>query len=60
LRIIRPGDTIWTPPGEKHWHGAMPTTAMTHLAIQEQVGGKAVDCMEPVTAEQYNAPWQEL
>jgi quercetin dioxygenase-like cupin family protein len=40
---IRPGDVVWFPPGEKHWHGAMATTAMTHIAIQEQLGGKAVD-----------------
>jgi len=43
------------PPGEKHWHGAAPTTAMTHLAIQEQLNGKAVDWMEHVTDEQYRA-----
>jgi len=50
---IRPGDVVWIPPGEKHWHGAAPTTAMTHLAIQEQVDGKAVDWMERVSDEQY-------
>jgi hypothetical protein len=43
---IRPGDVIWFPPGEKHWHGAAPTTAMTHIAIQEQLDGKTVDWME--------------
>ena len=50
---IRPGDVIWFPPGEKHWHGASPTTAMTHIAIQEKLDGKAVDWMEQVTDEQY-------
>ena len=52
---IRPGDVIWIPPGEKHWHGAAATTAMTHIAIQEQLDGKAVDWMEPVTDEPYQA-----
>ena len=52
---IRPGDVIWFAPGEKHWHGATPTTAMTHIAIQEQLDGKAVDWMEHVTEEQYEA-----
>jgi quercetin dioxygenase-like cupin family protein len=50
---IRPGDVIWIPPGEKHWHGATATTAMTHIAIQEQLDGKVVDWLEPVTDEQY-------
>ena len=50
---IRPGDVVWFPPGEKHWHGASPTTAVTHLAIQEQLDGKAVDWLEHVTDEQY-------
>src|SRR5687767_13212396 len=50
---IRPGDVIWFPPGEKHWHGAAATTAMTHIAIQEKLDGKAVDWMEKVTDEQY-------
>ena len=50
---IRPGDVVWFPPGEKHWHGAAPTTAMTHIAIQEMLAGKAVDWMEKVTDEQY-------
>ena len=52
---IRPGDVVWFPPGEKHWHGAAPTTAMTHIAIQEQLDGKAVDWMEKVSDEQYQA-----
>lgn len=55
LEEIRPGDVIWIPPGEKHWHGAAPTTAMTHIAIQEQLDGKAVDWMEKVSDEQYQA-----
>ena len=50
---IRPGDVVWFPPGEKHWHGATATTAMTHIAIQEKLDGKAVDWMEKVTDEQY-------
>jgi len=50
---IRPGDVVWFPPGEKHWHGATSTTAMTHIAIQEQLGGKTVDWMEKVSDEQY-------
>src|SRR5580658_2637780 len=51
---IRPGDVVWIPPSEKHWHGAAPTTAMTHIAIQEQLEGKAADWMEHVSDEQYN------
>jgi quercetin dioxygenase-like cupin family protein len=50
---IRPGDVIWFPPGEKHWHGATPTTAMTHLAIHERENSEAVKWLEPVTDEQY-------
>ncbi len=50
---IRPGDVIWFPPGEKHWHGAGPTTAMTHIAIQEALDGKVVEWMEKVTDENY-------
>ncbi len=50
---IRPGDVVWFAPGEKHWHGAAPATAMTHLALQEQLGGKAVDWMEKVSEQQY-------
>jgi quercetin dioxygenase-like cupin family protein len=52
---IRPGDVIWFPPGEKHWHGATATTAMTHIAIQEQFDGRAADWMEQVSDEQYKA-----
>jgi quercetin dioxygenase-like cupin family protein len=51
---IRPGDIVCFPPGEKHWHGATPTTAMTHIAIQEQLDGKAVNWMEQVTDKEYN------
>ena len=53
IEEIRPGDVIWFPPGEKHWHGAAPTTAMTHIAIQERLDGKTVDWMEKVSDEQY-------
>jgi quercetin dioxygenase-like cupin family protein len=50
---IRQGDVVWTPPGVKHWHGATPTTGMTHLAIQEILNGKPVEWMEKVSDEQY-------
>jgi quercetin dioxygenase-like cupin family protein len=50
---IRPGDVVWFAPGEKHWHGAAPTTAMTHIAIQEALNGKAVDWLEKVSDVQY-------
>jgi quercetin dioxygenase-like cupin family protein len=50
---IHPGDVIWFAPGEKHWHGAAPITAMTHIAIQERNDGKMVDWMEHVSDEQY-------
>lgn len=50
---VRPGDVVWFPPGQKHWHGATPTTAMSHIAIQERLDGKAVDWMEHVTDAQY-------
>ena len=53
IEDILPGDVIWFPPGEKHWHGASPTTAMTHIAIQERLDGKPVDWMEKVSDEQY-------
>jgi len=52
---IRPGDVVWCPPGEKHWHGATSTTAMTHIAILEHLNGKTVDWMEKVSDEQYQA-----
>ena len=50
---IHPGDVVWFAPDEKHWHGASPTIAMTHIAIQEQLNGKAVEWMEKVSDEQY-------
>ena len=53
IEKIRPGDVIWCPPGEKHWHGATPTTAVTHIAIQEQLDDKAIEWMEKVSDEQY-------
>jgi quercetin dioxygenase-like cupin family protein len=55
IEEIRPGDVVWIPPGKRHWHGASPTTAMTHLAIQEHLNGKVVEWMEKVTDEQYAA-----
>ena len=55
IEEIRPGDVVWFPPGEKHWHGATPTTAMTHIAIQENLNGKVVDWMEHVSDQQYLA-----
>lgn len=54
IEEIRKGDVIWIPAGVKHWHGATPTTAMTHIAIQEALNGKAVEWMEKVTDEQYH------
>jgi quercetin dioxygenase-like cupin family protein len=53
IEEIRPGDVVWFSPGEKHWHGATPATAMTHIAIQETHEGKVVDWMEQVSDEQY-------
>jgi quercetin dioxygenase-like cupin family protein len=52
---IRPGDVVWFAPDEKHWHGASPTTAMTHIAVQEALEGKAVDWLEQVSDSQYGA-----
>ena len=52
---IGPGDVVWSPPGEKHWHGAAPTTTMTHISIVEQLESKAADWMEQVSDEQYTA-----
>jgi quercetin dioxygenase-like cupin family protein len=52
---IRPGDVVWIPPGEKHWHGATPTTAMTHIAIQEALNDSVAEWLEPVSEEQYRA-----
>jgi quercetin dioxygenase-like cupin family protein len=53
IEEIRPGDVVWFAAGEKHWHGAAPTTAMTHIATQEQLDGKVVDWLEKVTDAQY-------
>ncbi|MEG4999509.1 (R)-mandelonitrile lyase [Microcoleus sp. B4-D4] len=53
IQDIRPGDVVSIPPGQKHWHGATATTAMTHIAIQEQLDGKPVDWLEQVSDEQY-------
>ncbi len=55
IEKIRPGDVVWIPPGQKHWHGATVTTAMTHIAIVEQLDGKSVEWMEKVNDEQYQA-----
>ena len=52
---LRPGDVVWIPPGEKHWHGATATSQMSHIAIQEKLEGKAADWMEKVSNEQYGA-----
>lgn len=52
-RLIRPGDTVWIPPGEEHWHGASPETAMSHLALQEALNGTAADWLEHVADEDY-------
>jgi len=53
IEDIRPGDVVWFPPGVKHWHGAAPTTAMSHIAIQEKLNGSPVDWMEQVSDAQY-------
>jgi quercetin dioxygenase-like cupin family protein len=53
IEEIHPGDVVWFPPGEKHWHGATPTTAMTHIAVQETLDGKNVDWLDKVSDEQY-------
>jgi quercetin dioxygenase-like cupin family protein len=55
IEEIRPGDVVWFEPGEKHWHGAAPTTAVTHIAIAEALDGKSVEWLEKVTDEQYQA-----
>jgi quercetin dioxygenase-like cupin family protein len=54
IEEIRPGDVVWIPPSVKHWHGAAPITAMTHIAIQEKLNGSVADWLEPVTEEQYS------
>jgi quercetin dioxygenase-like cupin family protein len=53
IEEIRPGDVVWIPPGERHWHGASPTVAMSHIAIQEKLNGEAVTWLEHVTDAQY-------
>lgn len=53
IEDVHPGDVVWFPPGEKHWHGATPTTGMTHIAIQEAQDGKVVDWLQHVSDEQY-------
>jgi quercetin dioxygenase-like cupin family protein len=53
IEEIRPGDIVWIAPGEKHWHGATATIAMTHIAMQEELNGKVVEWMEKVSEEQY-------
>jgi quercetin dioxygenase-like cupin family protein len=55
VEVIRAGDVVWCPPGEKHWHGATSTTAMTHIALVEQLDGKGVDWLEKVTDGEYEA-----
>jgi quercetin dioxygenase-like cupin family protein len=60
IEEIRPGDVVWFPPGQKHWHGAAATTAMTHTAVQEQLGGKTVDWLEQVSDEVYRGTARSL
>ena len=55
IEEIHPGDVVWLSPNEKHWHGAAPTRAMTHIAIQEALDGKVVEWMEKVSDDQYRA-----
>jgi quercetin dioxygenase-like cupin family protein len=55
IEVIRPGDVVWFPLGEKHWHGATATTAMSHIAIQEELNGSPVTWMEKVSDEEYQA-----
>src|SRR6266513_2773491 len=59
IQEIRPGDVVWFAPNEKHWHGAAPTTAMTHIAIQEALNDKVVEWMKHVTDEEYRLGTQE-
>lgn len=60
VRAIRAGDSIWIPPGEKHWHGAGPTTSMVHLALQEELNGVQADWLEKVSDEDYMAEPQDI
>jgi quercetin dioxygenase-like cupin family protein len=55
IEEVRPGDVVWFAPNEKHWHGASPTIAMTHIAIQEELNGKVVDWLEHVSDQQYRS-----
>jgi quercetin dioxygenase-like cupin family protein len=55
IEEIRPGDVVWFAPGERHWHGAAPTTAVTHIALQEALNGKTADLLEQVSEEEYGA-----
>lgn len=55
VQEVRPGDVVWFPPGEKHWHGAAPAVAMSHIAMQEALDGESATWLEPVTDEQYDA-----
>jgi quercetin dioxygenase-like cupin family protein len=59
VQQIRKGDVVWTPPGVKHWHGATPNTSMTHITVQEELGGKNVEWMEKVSDEQYHTEAQQ-
>lgn len=59
VQVLRPGDTVWFAPGERHWHGASPDCAMTHLAVQTAVEGKTADWQEHVEDADYNAPRAE-
>jgi quercetin dioxygenase-like cupin family protein len=59
VREIRPGDVVWIPPGEKHWHGGSPTNGMNHIAMQEAVDGSYVTWMEQVTDAEYSAKVEE-
>ena len=59
IEEIRPGDVVWFAPNEKHWHGATPSAAMTHIAVQEALEGKVVEWMEKVTDEEYRLGKQE-
>lgn len=56
--VVSPGDVVWTPPGVRHWHGATPSTEMTHIAIQGELDGRTVDWFEPVSDAQYESPDQ--
>lgn len=56
VRALAPGDVVWFPPGERHWHGASPTVAMTHIAIQEALDGRSVDWLEKVSDDDYARP----